>query len=426
MNKNIAKITSENYNFTVDMNSSNDYRDTFFDEMLNEKYYFPNAIRLDLIYISNFIFAADRRIPRKKAEDAWTRKINIVIPVICLNKWENVTELIEKMLSYLTGDLWTIKFTSRYPNDDESRLLMENNTQKLEEPNTQISMFSGGLDSFIGLIDILSDKELKNTLFLSHYGGGSKGTKSYQDILKLNVLKEFNNITDINFFSFHSVALKKLTGEEETTTRSRSFMFFSHAIGLAPDGSKVIIPENGFISLNIPLYASRNGSSSTRTTHPYYMKLFQKLLHEIEIDVLLENPYQFKTKGQMIKECKNRVFLKKNIINTMSCSHPTNSRWEKYSEPIHCGYCLPCTIRRASIKAGFDKDSTVYRYLNYENPVGNEIFNVLKIALFKYENSNHYIDIQKSGSIEYDLYKFVKMYEDGMCELKTLIEEDIL
>lgn len=52
------------------------------------------------------------------------------------------------------------------------------------------------------------------------------------------------------------------------------------------------------------------GTSSTRTTHPHYMALFQELLNLIEIPVRLVNPYQFKTKGEMLLECKNQTFVK--------------------------------------------------------------------------------------------------------------------
>ena len=49
---------------------------------------------------------------------------------------------------------------------------------------------------------------------------------------------------------------------EEDTTRSRSFMFFAHAIAYASAMNKsieLIIPENGLISLNIPLAHTRLG-----------------------------------------------------------------------------------------------------------------------------------------------------------------------
>lgn len=43
----------------------------------------------------------------------------------------------------------------------------------------------------------------------------------------------------------------------------------------------------------------------------------------------------------------------------MSCSSPSKGRWLGLSTQ-HCGYCLPCLIRRASIKTGIGTDNTTY------------------------------------------------------------------
>jgi hypothetical protein len=45
----------------------------------------------------------------------------------------------------------------------------------------------------------------------------------------------------------------------------------------------------------------------------------------------------------------------------MSCAAPTKGRWQGLSTQ-HCGYCLPCLIRRAALVKGFGRgaDPTVY------------------------------------------------------------------
>lgn len=62
----------------------------------------------------------------------------------------------------------------------------------------------------------------------------------------------------------------------------------------------------------------------------------------------------------MITECRNQGFLNRNIAQTMSCSHPDVGRMRGESETQHCGTCLPCIIRRASIKKSKFDDSTQY------------------------------------------------------------------
>lgn len=223
---------------------------------------------LDLYYISLFVFSADRLIKRSNFNDSWTRKIKLHIPVIEIEKFVRSKGLMEKILSFLSGDIWAIEFRKRNLSTYEEKIQKRMGKNHSARDIDAISMFSGGLDSYIGVIDLL-EKE-KKLFFVSHYGGG-KGVKEYQDILRKTLMKSYS-VSEENFFQFHS----KATKGKEDTTRTRSFMFFAHAIALASSFKreiKLYIPENGLISLNIPIIPSRNGSSSTRTTHPYYMEL---------------------------------------------------------------------------------------------------------------------------------------------------------
>ncbi len=281
-------------------------------------------------------------------------------------------------------------------------------------------MFSGGLDSYIGAIDLL--RAQKKVFFVSHYGGG-RGVKEYQDELKPNLIKEYS-VSNDNFYQFHSSAV----GGKENTTRTRSFMFFTHAIALASTFNKemkLYIPENGLISLNIPITQARNGSSSTRTTHPYYMELLQELLNELGIQVKLINPYQFKTKGEMIKECKNLELLEKTLKDTMSCSHPDNGRYRGEKETSHCGTCIPCVIRRASIKFADINDTSIYYDENFNRGTeGANNLNAYKLGINKFmKNHNVLFKIQASGPIKNNIRAYSELYKRGMKEVSELIKE---
>src|ERR1035437_1820015 len=50
---------------------------------------------------------------------------------------------------------------------------------------------------------------------------------------------------------------------------------------------------------------------------------------------------------------------------SLSCSSPSKGRWQGLGTQ-HCGYCLPCLIRRAALYAGFGRgtDPTVYTLAN--------------------------------------------------------------
>jgi hypothetical protein len=401
----------------IDLSNSDDFQYTIKQKI--EK--LPGVISpeaADLLYLSMFVFAADRKLPRSSGIDSWSRNIKLIVPALCKEKWDGQAPLLVDILNYLSGDVWSIEFYKREPTDYETRIEKNLAQQKIEEPNIDtVCMFSGGLDSFVGAIDLLVTT--KNAYFISLYGGG-KGAKPYQDILIESMTSNYG-IDSKQFFQFYAA---KINGEEDTT-RTRSFMFFSHAIAVASclrQHTKLTIPENGLISLNIPLTYSRLGSSSTRTTHPYYMSLLQELISSLGIDVAMHNPYQFKTKGEMIIECKDQRFMKANINSTMSCSHPDGERY-KSKPPRHCGICLPCLVRRAAIFRAGLKDPSDYKDTNFsETPTAKTLLNSYKIAISKYKPEYSFLDIQNAGPIVSDIDEYAALYDRGMKELAAFLE----
>jgi len=150
----------------------------------------------------------------------------------------------------------------------------------------------------------------------------------------------------------------------ENSTRGRSFLFFALGVfaGTGLDKAFILrVPENGLIALNVPLDPLRLGSNSTRTTHPYYMARWNELLAELGINGCIENPYWDKTKGEMALSCGNQALLTRLAPDSLSCSSPTKGRWQGLGIE-HCGYCLPCLIRRAALDRawGAGEDKTTY------------------------------------------------------------------
>ncbi|WP_439576118.1 hypothetical protein [Phreatobacter sp.] len=63
----------------------------------------------------------------------------------------------------------------------------------------------------------------------------------------------------------------------------------------------------------------------------------------------------------MAEGCANPVLLRQLTPASLSCASPTKGRWQSLGTQ-HCGYCLPCLIRRAALLKGLrpDTDPTVY------------------------------------------------------------------
>jgi hypothetical protein len=84
--------------------------------------------------------------------------------------------------------------------------------------------------------------------------------------------------------------------------------------------------------------------------------LLQRVLDESGLRVLLENPYAYRTKGEMLVSVAGQEVLKQHAHETTSCGR------FKYYGYKHCGRCVPCLIRRAAFHAWNVPDRTKYVY----------------------------------------------------------------
>jgi 7-cyano-7-deazaguanine synthase in queuosine biosynthesis len=391
----------------------------------------PSESAIDLLVLAALLTAADTRIKRSaNAEDGWTREIDLHLPVASPKTWTSLADLLEKTLSFLTGDLWRLRFRKRPAGFEE----LAPGTEKLAiyQP-TSVCLLSGGLDSFIGAVDLLSAG--KKPIFVSHYWDST--TSAHQRMCIHRLEKRFGAGTFLNLrvrvgFGKKSVA----KGTYEDSLRGRSFLFFALAAAVADciDGKSVIyVPENGLISLNVPLDTLRLGAFSTRTTHPYYMARWNDLLKGLSIAGTLENPYRFQTKGEMMSGSKDRAFLKKCAKETMSCSHPVEGRWRRES-PGHCGRCVPCIIRRAAFEVGFGADDTYYKVrdltanpLNSLKAEGADIrsFQVGIARLKKNPGIEKRLIYQPGPLVDYpdaDIKRYAAVYKNGMAEVERVLK----
>lgn len=318
----------------------------------------PAERAIDLILLAALVNAGDTRVSRPiNAQDGWTREIDLYLPVSAPRVWNDERQNIEALLKFLTGDRWRVFFRAR--TDRTAALAVQPKCSAIIDM-TEVSLLSGGLDSLIGAIDLLTDR--KRPLFVSHYWDAE--TAKAQTYLLGVLAKHFSGeeIKSVRVrvgFDRHHLD----TGETETTQRGRSFLFFALAALAASAFGRpmaVNIPENGLIALNVPLDPLRFGALSTRTAHPHFIAGMRRLTDALQLSVSYTNPYRHMTKGEMVSACADGTFLRKVVGNSMSCSSPAKARYKGLS-PRHCGYCVPCLIRRASLMAGLGvKDPTLY------------------------------------------------------------------
>ena len=380
----------------------------------------PHPVIRDLIRLAVAVYAADLRVPRRRTDDRWTRDLILYLPVSNVNLWSRARPGLLRLLNFLTGDRWDVEF--REAGDTETPV------SAATEPVDAVCLFSGGLDSLVGAIDLLAQGG--RVALVSHHGRGDGGAKSIQTSVVAALREEFKDrIVHVPFYVHPDYGN---TDEGENTMRARSLLFMAMGIAVASTMETkptLTVPENGLISLNVPLTGARTGSLSTRTTHPHYIELLRKLLASLKIGTPISLPYRHLTKGEMLTQVKHKGVLEKTASLTISCSHPTVGRYAKTTPGNHCGYCVPCIIRLASLKAAGIAD----RKPDWDvvtNPPSNSSERVhdvraFKIGIERLKGSDPRCDvfrILRSGPIPPDEARaFAAVYRRGMAEVASFL-----
>ncbi|MBE0613814.1 MAG: hypothetical protein IH604_09135 [Burkholderiales bacterium] len=297
----------------------------------------------DFLSLALAVTTADLAGHRTASPDGWTREFEMEVAVADPAFWNKQRKLVNHLLGFLTTDIWNVSFI-------DGGLPPKPPRKPLLPSEDCVSLLSGGLDSFIGNLDLVAsgrrpfavsqtvrgDAENQCT-FAKVMGGGLRH-------LQINHNSEVPN------------------PETPSSQRARSLIFISYGILAATTLKQyhaesvvtLYVCENGFISINPPLTDMRLGSLSTRTTHPVFFGLIQQLLDSAGLHVSVENPYQLKTKGEMLRDCADKRLLSDHACETTSCG-----RYLQYGYK-HCGRCVPCLVRRAAFRAAGMNDTTKY------------------------------------------------------------------
>ncbi|WP_020179958.1 Qat anti-phage system QueC-like protein QatC [Methylopila sp. M107] len=320
----------------------------------------PSEVGLDLLVFAAHVHAADTRIARgSDSQDGWTRELRLVVPVADPAIWWGAAPILTRMLNFLTGDRWTLGFRSRPRRF--ARMAPPRRNRLFDPPFDRLQLFSGGLDSLIGAIDALAAG--RTPLLVSHAGEGATSDAQTRLFDALKARFPASAVQRLRLWTAFPDGFVAGTGAENTT-RGRSFLFFAlGAFAGSALGRDFVLqcPENGLIAINVPLDPVRLGALSTRTTHPFYIARWNQALAALGIPGQIENPYWDQTKGEMVEHCADRGLLAQLAPVSLSCASPSKGRWQGLGTQ-HCGYCLPCLIRRASLTAGLapNLDPTTY------------------------------------------------------------------
>lgn len=303
----------------------------------------PSVQAWDFAVLASAVAATDKAILRSDSPDGWTRMIDLRVSLAAPTVWNAKRSELETMLRFLTGDFWSLQFRAGGSKPPRAR-------NPVKRKADCVCLLSGGIDSLVGAIDLTTNG--KSPLFVSQVIRGDRDTQA-----------KFASALGGSDRHFQWSFAVRHPGASEKSTRARSIVFFAFAALVAsalPSTSKqpvdIVVPENGFISLNVPLGPGRLGSLSTKTTHPVYMNAIQKIWDAVGIQARLVFPYRDKTKGELLNQCADRSKLESLVGESTSCG-----KYQRHNL-THCGECIPCLVRRAAfLKAGM-RDTTAKGY----------------------------------------------------------------
>lgn len=310
----------------------------------------PSRAAMDFLSVAMAVTAADTFVLRADEPDGWRRTFDMHIPLSDPSQWTPLKAHLEATLSFLSSDRWHFEFTSGGMDPPPlSEIRSRNRVVNIANVDC-VSLFSGGLDSAIGALDLLARGV--RPLLVSH---ASKGDADKQDIVA-SLLPSRCERMSINTYPTWA-------GADDDSQRTRSFQFL--ALGaLAAEAvaryrklpkADLFVCENGLIALNPPLTPRRMGSHSTRTAHPHFLGSIQALFDGLDIPVTVSNPYRHRTKGEMATPHTMQGAFSQFAMETVSCG-----KWKRRNQ--QCGRCVPCLIRRASLHAAGVPDGTDYQY----------------------------------------------------------------
>jgi 7-cyano-7-deazaguanine synthase in queuosine biosynthesis len=303
----------------------------------------------DLLRVVAAAYIADRstRQPAK----ALTRPLTLTVHVEHPEAWtETALEQAVDLLHWLTGDDWALRCVPSKAKQPEQTLDLDVSAAD------DICLVSGGLDSLCGALIRL--KEPGTPFFLGH-ADTSTLIRRAQEHLQKHLAAQSPPRT------YSQYPLRHRGDVRHRTPKTRSLLFMTMAVAAASGmgATRVLVPENGFTSINPPLEPSRAGVMTTRSTHPWTFHALAELLTTLGLTgISVENPHHNLTKGQLLKQAMPAATTADQALAaaTVSCAKPNPGRPPGGNPNTQCGVCIACLVRRAAFIASGLPDLTEY------------------------------------------------------------------
>jgi 7-cyano-7-deazaguanine synthase in queuosine biosynthesis len=309
----------------------------------------------DLLRMAAAVLDLDR-LSRRRPHDTkaerrelhWRRVFNVEIAVENPSRWQAVCDDLGALLAFLTDDMWSLAFVPAKRFHEQCVLIAPG-----IDPSAEIALFSGGLDSSVGL----RARHLQRGgafVAVSAVGNEVRRRAQHQALRALGDLGV--PITPIGIDH-------QLQGDPkpEVTQRTRGLFFLAIGAAVASQigNPSFHVYETGVGCLNIPTSAAQIASQGTRAMHPQTLGMFNALVAKVlDRPAKVVVPFFFLTKGELCSLVEADLDALAHL-----CSSCDEGDGHKPDPMVHCGLCTSCMFRRVAIAASGRSDPTSYRDL---------------------------------------------------------------
>ncbi|MFZ9736967.1 MAG: 7-cyano-7-deazaguanine synthase [Prochlorotrichaceae cyanobacterium] len=379
----------------------------------------PSVIS-DLIDLSVAIHASDRLIPQDQRREQ--TQIHVILPVRhpeILNKGSFQNQL-SKLLTWATGSSWIFEFSKRM---DLGRAVEQQSLITSADPHVnEVALWSGGLDALAGLYNRV--KENKNKSFMLFGTGSNDNVYARQDQVFQALLPFFPNQLNlcrvpIRFSDSSSHIKNKIS-----RARGIVFTLLGSACAYLMGQKMLHLYENGIGAINLFYRKSAVGIDHSRSVHPLTLLSVSELVSDLLGEGLkVQNPFIFWTKAEM---CQKLAEDRRHelIPITKSCDSPHR----KQQQPIQCGYCSSCILRKQALAASRMEDKTHYIVPHGDPPMENTML-ILQNMLLQVSTFRKLLNCSEDSIYQWQSLtrRFPEMDDivDRTCEVESLTSREM-
>ena len=328
---------------------------------------------------------------------------------------EEVTRALARVLRFMSGDAeYLFSFTPGHDTPPERLFVGEQFAVPLDQP-VSVSLFSGGLDSLAGAVELL-DRTAAPVCLVSHRS--QPGVTRTQDQLIAALRKQYPD--RIIQYPFTCTLHGKRALEESQRTRAFLYTSIAFALSAALSQDHLYLYENGFRALNPLLRQDAVNARASRTAHPQTVSLLEAFLSLVaERRFEIRTPFLWKTKADIMSQLSGSP-ASGLATSAVSCSRTRR----KPRGTTHCGLCSQCVDRRIAVYAAglddrFDDVGTYAHDFITEGVADSEVRGRL-VDYIRQATEYRTWDIDAFWQSEFDEIAEVNGHIPGLGEQKTV------